>query len=299
MPDFTFTPTNRLHEERTHRIYSLLHHGDVAKDKSPARALAYALAHHSLEGSEAAARAGDAATFDWYANQPLTEMRGIFTLTVAGPRVVVSPELDQLPRSPISETPYYVIGDQTQPPPAETQTLAAGAFAVASDAGFGELLHQHAVVMCLLRSKSLGQTLDSWTITRLPGTVFMDHVNDPVILGRDLIHEAGHNWLNDALTATDTKIDDQSYFWSPWKQSQRPAFGFIHACWAFPLTMIYSAWARDKAEPEIAEFLTTYLNKQRPLLAETSADHQQAMKLIPDQGLRERLIAVYEQALTL
>ena len=38
---------------------------------------------------------------------------------------------------------------------------------------------------------------DSWTISRLSGIVFTDHIADPLILARDLIHEAGHVWLKD------------------------------------------------------------------------------------------------------
>ena len=116
--------------------------------------------------------------------------------------------------------------------------LSAQAFTVGAEAGFAELLAGHAVVVCLLRGKSLGDPLHSWTITRLPGTIFCDYTSHPAVLARDLIHEAGHNWLNDALTATQNVISEETKFFSPWKQAMRPAYGFIHACWAFPLTML-------------------------------------------------------------
>ena len=108
-----------------------------------------------------------------------------------------------------------MLGPGTEAAPLGLRTLAADAFATAADTGFGTLLAAHAVVVVLLRTKQLGQTLDSSTITPLPGTVFLDHVGESVVLARDFIHEAGHNWLNDALTATGTKIDDQATFCSP------------------------------------------------------------------------------------
>ncbi|MFJ4680692.1 aKG-HExxH-type peptide beta-hydroxylase [Kitasatospora sp. NPDC088783] len=294
---FDFPPTSRLHDERAAKIHTILSPGTPPRPTGLGPAADYSLAHHALEGAEAAARSGERTAFDWYTANPHAAADS--TPTVLGPRVVVAPDLTDLPRSPISDTPYYVIGPGTEPAPIALRTLAAGAFITAADTGFGTLLAAHAVVVVLLRTKQLGQTLDSWTITRLPGTVFLDHVGDPVVLARDFIHEAGHNWLNDALTATGSKIDDQAAFYSPWKQSVRPAFGFLHACWAFPLTMLYTARVLEHTDGDVRHFLTAYLDRQRDLLAASAADHPRALHLIRDEGLRERLAAVHRQALTL
>ncbi|MCX4751180.1 HEXXH motif-containing putative peptide modification protein [Kitasatospora sp. NBC_01287] len=293
---FDFPPTTRLHRERTRKIHTILSPDTQPPPSAVGSAADYCLAHHTLEGAESAARSGERATFDWYTANPRAD---IATPTTIGPRVVVAPDLTDLPRSPISETPYYVLGPGTEPAPLGLRTLAADAFATAADTGFGTLLTAHAVVVVLLRTKQLDDTLDSWTITRLPGTVFLDHVGDPVVLARDLIHEAGHNWLNDALTATGCKIDDQVAFHSPWKQSMRPAFGFLHACWAFPLTMLYTARVLEHTEGDVQRFLTAYLDQQRGHLATTAADHPRALELVGDEALRERLAAVHRQALTL
>ncbi|MFI9273941.1 aKG-HExxH-type peptide beta-hydroxylase [Kitasatospora sp. NPDC052896] len=296
---FDFPPTTRLHRERTRKIHTILSPDAQPQPTGLGPAADYCLAHHALEGAESAARSGERATFDWYAANPYADAASNSTPTALGPRVVVAPDLSDLPRSPISETPYYVLGPGAGPALISLRTLAACAFAVAADTGFGTLLAAHAVVVVLLRTKQLGDTLDSWTITRLPGTVFLDHVGDPVVLARDLIHEAGHNWLNDALTATSCKIDDHAAFHSPWKQSMRPAFGFLHACWAFPLTMLYTARVLEHTEDDVQRFLTAYLDQQRGQLATTAADHPRALELIGDEGLRERLAAVHRQALTL
>ncbi|MFD0347217.1 HEXXH motif-containing putative peptide modification protein [Kitasatospora aburaviensis] len=230
---FDFPPINRLHRSRITKIHSVTHPtvrpapiGDAALD--------YCLAHHVLEGSETAARSNDSALFDWYAANPDAGATSKLTPTIVGPRVILSPDPADLPRSPISETPYYVLRPEAVQAPLGLRSLAVSAYSIAAGNGFADLLAGHAVVACLLHTKRLGDTLDSWTITRLPGTIYVDHVGDPIVLARDLIHEAGHNWLNDALTATACKLSDAEHFYSPWKQIDRPAFGFLHACWAFP-----------------------------------------------------------------
>ncbi|MEV4560894.1 HEXXH motif-containing putative peptide modification protein [Kitasatospora sp. NPDC049285] len=295
---FDFPPIKRLHRSRIAKIHSVTHPtappppiGDAAID--------YALAHHVLEGAEAAARANDPDRFDWYSVNPDAGATDKLTPTAVGPRVILSPDLADLPRSPISETPYYVLRPDTAQAPLKLRSLAASAYSTAAGNGFADLLAAHAFVLCLLRNKQLGDTLDSWTISRLPGTVFLDHVGDPVVLARDLIHEAGHNWLNDALAATSCKISDNEHFYSPWKQTTRPAFGFLHACWAFPLTMIYTARVLHRTSGDLHRFLTAYLDQQRDLLAGTTDDYARALQLITNDGLRARLQAVHHQALSL
>lgn len=296
---FGLPPINHLHHERTQRIHALIRPEAQPPPSGTSTAADYCLAHHALEGAEAAARAGDAATFDWYVAHPDAGATTNSVPTAVGARVVVAPTLADLPRSAISETPYYVLGPSSEPAQPHLCNLAADAYASAARAGFGDLLAAHAVVLCLLRTKNLGETLDSWTISRLPGTVFMDHVDDPMVLARDLIHEAGHNWLNDALAATGCKISDTTHFHSPWKQTKRPTFGFLHACWAFPLTMLFTTHALTSTTGDLHRFLTAYLDKQRSLLAGTAPDHARALELINDDGLRDRLAAAHHQALAL
>ena len=295
---FDFPPIRSLHRSRIAKIHSVTHPtapplptGDASLD--------YCLAHHALEGAETAARSDDPDRFDWYSANPDVGATGKLTPTAVGPRVVISPDLTRLPRSPISETPYYVLSPDTDQAPLRLRSLAASAYSTAAGHGFADLLAAHAVVLCLLRAKQLGDTLDSWTITRLPGTVFLDHVGDPVVLARDLIHEAGHNWLNDALTATRCRIGDDEHYYSPWKQTARPAFGFLHACWAFPLTMIYTSRVLDRTSGNLHRFLAAYLDQQSTLLADTTDDHARALRLVSDDGLRARLRAVHHRALSL
>ncbi|MEU7028956.1 HEXXH motif-containing putative peptide modification protein [Streptomyces sp. NPDC046275] len=294
--DFAFSPIRDLHQDRTRRIHGLFR---TTMGETERPAAAYCLAHHALEGAEAAARAGDTSAFDWYQNRPDANGTALATPTAVGPRIIVSPDPGRMPRSPISDTAYYVLGPDTTVASADELALTTAAVATAARHGFGELLANHAVVTCLLRRKELGDTLVSWAITRLPGTVYTDHVDNAAVLGRDLIHEAGHNWLNDALTSTGCKLNEAATFHSPWRNSQRPVFGFLHACWAFPLTMIYTARVLTETSGDIHRFLAGDLDQQRRLLATTTTDHATALTLIPHPALRQRLQTVYTEALSL
>ncbi|MBH1937467.1 hypothetical protein I5Q34_24890 [Streptomyces sp. AV19] len=296
---FDFAPVHALHHDRTRRLREIVNPDAPPAEKYDARQ--YALSHHVFEGAEAAARAGDTGTFDWYRSHADAGVERLGARASGGPPAVLAPGVGGLVRSPASETPYYVLGPRTPAAAPELRDLAARAAASAADAdtGLGELVADHAVVVCLLRHKRLGETLDSWSITRLPGTVFCDYTDEPAVLARDLVHEAGHSWLNDALTAVHAKIDDEARFYSPWKDAARPAYGFLHACWAFPLMMLYTSAVLERRSGDVRRFLGAYLDEQRGLLAPTADDHAQALALVPDAGLRERLRAVHREALAL
>jgi len=290
---FDYPAIGRYRRDRTAKISAVFGWSAPAPDSE---ALDYCLYHHVLEGADRAARVGDTAAFTWYGLHRDAGATAILTSTPVGPRVVISPDMTALLRSPATETPYFVLSQDTVSAPPALAAMTAGACASAT--GFAQLLADHAAVICLLRARQLGDALGSWTISRLPGTVFTDHTGDPAILGRDLVHEAGHNWLNDALAATACGIPAGDYY-SPWKGTARPAFGFIHACWAFPLTMIYTAQAIGSASEPARAFLQRYLDQQRLLLAQAAGDHHRALAHVGDPDLRERLRSVAAEALAL
>lgn len=299
---FAMPAIERLHSTRTTKIHDLLDpdRGQSAAPTGPAEAgLRYAVAHHMLEGAEHSGRAGNADAFAWYCNSAHDVVANLSTASAVGPRVAVAADVTDMQRSPISATPFLLLAPDTTPAQGDLRQLIQTAFTLGSQAGFKQLLSGHAAVVYLLRAKPLGATLDSWTISRLPGTIFVDHVGEPAILARDLIHEAGHNWLNDALAALEIKIDEEASFFSPWKDTHRPAFGFIHACWAFPLTMIYTAAALHHVTGAVRDYLGAYLRQQAALLAATAGDHERALDLLPDGELRGALRTVYQTAAAL
>ncbi|AGS72315.1 aKG-HExxH-type peptide beta-hydroxylase [Streptomyces collinus] len=251
-------------------------------DSSP---LDYAVAHHLLEGAEHAARARDADRLAWYRR---TTVRDLTHLS-AGPHIVLSPCSADLLRSEISETAYYLIGPDTNPAPPEALGLVRAAIASATEHGFGTLLTQHAPVICLLNRRRLDETLHSWALTRLPGTVFTDYTAHPEVLARDLIHEAAHNWLNDALAAYDVSLPADVTFFSPWRGTPRPVYGFLHACWAFSLTVMYVRKARRSATGGVVPFLDAHLRQQAIQFAATAECLDQALAYVPANEIRERI----------
>ncbi|MFE9575332.1 HEXXH motif-containing putative peptide modification protein [Nocardia sp. NPDC006044] len=298
---FDFPAITELHRTRTQSIGATLHATTTSPLDLTHPALAYALAHHCLEGAEHAARQRDSRQFRWYRDSFTKAPQRWLESTTHGPTVIQAPPAQLLLRSELAETPYYLLSPETQPASTQLTRLTSEALDIAHDCGFGALVSRHAPVVCLLQAKDPTGTLDSWTISRLPGTVFLDYTGDPYLLARDIIHEASHNWLNDALAATGTVIADSAGYYSPWKRTTRPAFGFLHACWAFPLTMLFSAAASTAPQtpPPTREHLRTYTHQQHAKLSATATDHPHALALIDDRELRGRLHEIHTTALHL
>ncbi|WP_236241543.1 HEXXH motif-containing putative peptide modification protein [Streptomyces sp. CC228A] len=264
---------------RTGRIASVL------GNRLGPSALDYAVAHHLLEGAEHAARARGADRLAWYRR---TTVRDLTHLS-AGPHIVLSPPPEDLLRSEISETAYYLVGPDTAPAPPEARGLVRAALASATEHGFRPLLTQHAPVICLLHRRRLDETLHSWALTRLPGTVFTDYTAHPEVLARDLIHEAAHNWLNDALAAHDVSLPADVTFFSPWRETPRPVYGFLHACWAFSLTVLYARQARRSATGAVASFLDAHLRQQEGQFASALDSLAEALSYVSADALRDRV----------
>lgn len=264
---------------RTSRIASVL------GNRLGSSALDYAVAHHLLEGAEHAARARDADRLDWYRNATVRDL----THLSAGPHIVLSPRPGDLLRSEISETAYYLVGPDTNPASPEARDLVRAALASATEHGFGTLLTQHAPVICLLNRRRLDETLHSWALTRLPGTVFTDYTDHPEVLARDMIHESAHNWLNDALTSHGVHLPADVTFFSPWRGTQRPVYGFLHACWAFSLTVLYARQARRSAKGAVASFLDAHLRQQEGQFASALDSLAAALSYVSADALRDRV----------
>ncbi|MFE9967161.1 aKG-HExxH-type peptide beta-hydroxylase [Streptomyces sp. NPDC005525] len=285
--------------ERSAAALTLLHPGPIPPPDDEALPLAYALAHHRLEGAENAARHRDTTTLDWYRTAAGPALARLAHSSRLGPRIVIAPNEDEMIRGPHSDTPYYVLGPDTTGAAEPLAALADDAFDRIVATGLDELVEAHAAVICLTGQRRPDQTLRSFALTRLPATVFTDHTGDAAVLGRDLVHEAAHNWLNDALAALHITIPDDATYFSPWRGTDRPAYGFLHACFAFPLTMIYAARALPGATGAGHTVLTDHERQQRPQLAAAQDDFTRALKLVPDHGLRERLGTVFQHARTL
>lgn len=285
--------------ERSAAALTLLDPGSGQPPDEETLPLAYAMAHHRLEGAENAARHHDTATLDWYRTAAGPALVGLAHSSRLGPRIVIAPNEDEMIRGPHSDTPYYVLGPDTTGAPEPLTALVDDAFDRIAATELDALVDAHAAVICLTSQRRPDQTLRSFALTRLPATVFTDHTGDAAVLGRDLVHEAAHNWLNDALTALHITIPDDAVYFSPWRGADRPAYGFLHACFAFPLTMVYAARALPGASEAALTVLTDHQHQQRTQLVAAQDDFTRALELVPDHGLRERLDTIFQYARTL
>ncbi|MEV0694101.1 HEXXH motif-containing putative peptide modification protein [Streptomyces sp. NPDC050388] len=288
-------PIAAYRRERTAAVLEVLCPGHTPAPGGEALPLNYALAHHRLEGAENAACRGDTTTLDWYRNTSEFALTRLVHPSHLGPRIVIAPNEDEMIHGPHSDTPYYVLGPDTTRAAEPLAAQTDDAFDRIGASGLGELVAAHATVICLTGRRRPDQTLRSFAITRLPATVFTDHTGDAAVLGRDLVHEAAHNWLNDALAALQVTIPDETYF-SPWRGTKRPAYGFLHACFAFPLTVIYTLRILSGTSGTGHAVLADHVRQQRTHLAAAQYDFTRALKLVTDHGLRERLDIVFQHA---
>ncbi|MEV5574484.1 HEXXH motif-containing putative peptide modification protein [Spirillospora sp. NPDC052269] len=282
---------------RTQRIAEVLG-SNLSGPGATGTAVADAAAHHLLEGARRAATCRDGGRLSWYQETVLHDLIHLTSMNSGmGMRLLLNPAPSRLLQSPISDTAYYLIAPETWPAPTALHGLLATALTSAQKHGFGNLVDQHAPIICLLEQRDLRTTLFSWSITRLPGTVFTDYTTTAEVLARDLIHEAGHHWLNEALAMETVALPDDITFYSPWRAERRPAFGFLHACWAFSLTTIYSAAAFNDASPPARAFLADYLAEQRWLLRAALPAFTEAAALLTSALLQERVFSAVQTAL--
>lgn len=135
-----------------------------------------------------------------------------------------------------------------QAPPPVPRTELESAISLVSDAGYADLLRSSigVVILCSVRGSEM---LESYSISSMPDTMWVDYSRESLQIGEVLVHETGHNWLNHALTACGEVLPEQPVWHSPWKQTDRPAHGIIHAAWSFSLLIQYFAAYRGPQAP--------------------------------------------------
>ncbi|MGI5151694.1 aKG-HExxH-type peptide beta-hydroxylase [Plantactinospora sp. CA-294935] len=135
----------------------------------------------------------------------------------------------------------------------------SGAGEAIQRAGLDHFITSVTGVVVTLQVRGRRDTTQSYALKALPGTIFIDVVQDPVRLGELILHESAHTLLNEIFAACGVDLDPEARWYSPWKQAYRPAYGLLHAGFAFGVLQKYfefhaaasdrpSAYARVRAE---------------------------------------------------
>jgi len=111
------------------------------------------------------------------------------------------------------------------------------ALAVLAACGCGYLIDRHAGLIQLRGAVSNTDYHRSFTISATPNTVYLDDTAAPLQMAEAILHESSHNFLNDILAARGVIIDDATFYFSPWRGTQRPASGFLHAVFVFSIVL--------------------------------------------------------------
>jgi HEXXH motif-containing protein len=64
------------------------------------------------------------------------------------------------------------------------------------------------------------------------GIVYTDWSENPLYYAESIFHEAAHSPFNYHFQQYQFEVDGTEY-WSPWRRTNRPAFGILHGAWAF------------------------------------------------------------------
>ncbi|WP_339413617.1 NUDIX hydrolase [Pseudomonas sp. EA_35y_Pfl2_R5] len=126
--------------------------------------------------------------------------------------------------------------------------------------GFGDTVESQVGNICILQEKDLLSATDSYTLSGLPSTIYCDYIENTYRLAEIILHEATHNWLNEALRAYEIKLDQNKEFYSPWRKKFRPAVGILHAALVF--SRLIGFFEVLIARDELAEYELVYFTRK-------------------------------------
>lgn len=262
----------------------------------------HSLLHHTLyearraEGERDTARARAALAL-WKTPEPA----GATLLTTAlGPVLLTEASCCRRSEDARFLSPIYTLtgdgGHPGSPPPEDLLRRGTAEIAVS---GLGRFVSASLGIVVLLRRRPPGGTTHSYSVSALPGTAFADWTAEPHRWGEILLHESSHSWLNECLAALRIRLPLHPTWYSEWKQTARPAYGILHAAFAFSLMVQYfdhlanapgvTLPARRYGESRSAQ--------ERSVLARMERTVEQAAALLPDLRLRDTLLGLMGEAL--
>ncbi len=112
--------------------------------------------------------------------------------------------------------------------------LMDAALELVSATGWRQRVDANVGLVVIIGDVVSGTQICSWTNPTILHTIHQDLIQSRLIMARDLVHEATHLALNNALESLDLKLDrDTPAYYSPWKKVDRPEFGFLHSIASF------------------------------------------------------------------
>lgn len=170
----------------------------------------------------------------------------------------------------------------------EKRSKLLQAIEVCKSLGFGDTVENQVGSICILHEKDLLSATDSYTLSGLPSTVYCDYVDNVYRLAEIVLHEATHNWLNEALRAYGVKLGQDSKYHSPWRKKLRPAVGILHAALVF--SRLIGFFQTLIARNELSEYERVYF--KRKLAAERLVIIEHVEMLVEVLALLEHVPAV-------
>lgn len=188
---------------------------------------------------------------------------------------------------------YLVASESRNEPSSELAT------AVELLASFPELrcIQRLGANICIDLGPSADGFTRSYSVTDLPGTIFLEHHPSPFVNAENIIHEAAHCFLNECLAASGEKVDSVSpRWWSPWKNELRPTFGFLHACFAFSVVTIYQRLLSGREDAATVAYATLQGSNHAQLLARSQPAFLDALRELKSTGAVRLLRLAFNEA---
>jgi hypothetical protein len=96
-------------------------------------------------------------------------------------------------------------------------------------------------IAVILERRERTDAHNSYTLSGLPATIYLDLSASPVRMAESILHETVHCWFNEALAAEGEQLAADMRIYSPWKGTERPIANFLHAVMAFGVLQQYFA----------------------------------------------------------
>lgn len=180
-------------------------------------------------------------------------------------------------------------------PTAEERDLLGRAVQVLESTGCLSCFQDSVGVVAVLGTVTPGAPVATWATGGLPYVVHLHLMPRAELVARDLIHEATHTYLNDWLAARAVRLDPITpMFWSPWKETKRPLFGFVHSIMAFSVVTAFLTAVMATGGPD-ADWLRSFRDAERERLRSCAESVAAAVAQLPDE-LNRRIADVYALA---